>query len=55
MVYADTVQPAIDVVTELAQHGIDVFDTGPHRVRFVVHLHITDEDVERLLAVCGMK
>ncbi len=54
MVYADTVQPATDVVAELAQHGIDVFDTGPHRVRFVVHLHITDEDVERLLAVCGM-
>ena len=53
MVYVDCRSPAKDVVQTLASHGIDVLDTGAHRVRFVVHLHITDEDVTRLLSVCA--
>ena len=53
MVYVDCRSPAKDIVANLAAHGIDVLDTGEHRVRFVVHLHITDEDVTRLLSVCS--
>ena len=52
MVYVATDRPATEVVGELSSNGIDAFDTGPHTVRLVVHLHITDEDIERLLAVC---
>ena len=52
MVYVATDRPATEVVSELSSNGIDAFDTGPHTVRLVVHLHITDEDIERLLAVC---
>jgi threonine aldolase len=53
MVYVDCAAPAQQVVEKLAGHGIDILDTAAHRVRFVVHLHITDEDVERLLSVCA--
>lgn len=52
MVYADCASPASEVVDLLASNGIDVLDTAAHRVRFVVHLHITDEDVAKLFNVC---
>ena len=52
MVYVDCIDLASDVVSVLAAHGVDVLDTGAHRIRFVVHLHITDDDVDQLLAVC---
>ena len=52
MVYVDTVLPAIEIVETLSKYGVDVFDTGDHRIRIVVHLHITDEDVERFLSIC---
>jgi len=48
MVYVDTEQPAKQWVEHLSTHGIDVFDVGPHRLRFVVHLHVEDKDVIRL-------
>lgn len=52
MVYVDCRSPAAEVLAVLAEHGIDALDTGEHRFRIVCHLHITDEDVERLLTVC---
>ena len=53
MVYVDCRSPSSEVVATLANHGVDVLETGPHRLRFVVHLHITDEDIARLLACCN--
>jgi threonine aldolase len=52
MVYVSCQSASEVVVNTLRHHGIDVLETGANRIRFVVHLHITDEDVERLLAVC---
>lgn len=49
MVYIDTEAPAVDIVTGLAEHGVDLFDIGPHSIRVVTHLHITDEDVARTI------
>jgi len=34
----------------LAEHGVYVLDVGPTAVRAVVHLHITDDDIERTIA-----
>jgi threonine aldolase len=50
MVYVNTEVPAADVASSLAELGIDLFDIAPNSVRIVVHLHITDEDVERIIA-----
>ena len=36
---------------ELANHGIDVLDVGPTAVRAVVHLHVTDEDIDQVINV----
>ena len=47
MIYAETVEPAADVVAKYAENGIDMFDLSPHRLPVVVHLHITDDGVER--------
>ncbi len=52
MVYVDCRAPASEVLSTLADNGIDVLDTGAHRFRIVCHLHITDEDVDRLIDVC---
>ena len=49
MVYVDTDAPAAEVVNGLAAHGIDLFDIGPHSIRVVTHLNITDEDVTRTI------
>ena len=53
MVYVECKQPASEVAEILASSGIDVFDISPTHVRIVIHLHITDEDVQRLLEVCA--
>ena len=53
MVYAQCQSPAADVARRLEARGIDLFDIAQDRIRVVVHLHITDEDVERFLAVCN--
>jgi threonine aldolase len=50
MVYVNTEAPATEVVASLAELGIDLFDIALNTVRIVVHLHITDEDVERIIA-----
>jgi threonine aldolase len=50
MVYVDTETPATEVAASLAELGIDLFDIALNTVRIVVHLHITDEDVERIIA-----
>ncbi|MEL0331120.1 MAG: GntG family PLP-dependent aldolase [Candidatus Poseidoniales archaeon] len=51
MVYAETTERAADVVAKFAAQGIDMFDLADNRIRVVVHLHITDEDVEHFRAV----
>ena len=33
MIYAETVEPAADVVAKYAENGIDMFDLSPHRLR----------------------
>jgi threonine aldolase len=51
MVYAETTESAADVVAKFAEHGIDMFDLADNRIRVVIHLHITDEDIEQFRAV----
>jgi threonine aldolase len=51
MVYIDSVMGAKKLMAELANHGIDVLDVGPTAVRAVVHLHVTDEDIEKVIQV----
>jgi threonine aldolase len=50
MVYVDCKMPASELVASLAELGIDLFDTGANTVRIVTHLHITDEDVQRIIS-----
>ena len=50
LVYVNCNIPAADVVVSLAEHGIDMFDLPYNRVRVAIHLHITDEDVDRIIA-----
>ena len=52
MVYVECKRPAAEVAATLAASGIDVFDISPTHVRIVIHLHITDDDVQRLIDVC---
>ena len=51
MVYAETTESAAAVVAMFAAQGIDMFDLADNRIRVVVHLHITDEDVAHFQAV----
>ena len=51
MVYAETTESAADIVAKFAAQGIDMFDLADNRIRIVVHLHITDEDVAHFQAV----
>jgi len=51
MVYAKTKRPAAEVVEQYAANGIDMFDLSDNRIRVVVHLHITDEDVDRFTSI----
>ena len=50
MVYVDGDLGAKQIMAGLAEHGVDVLDVGPTAVRAVVHLHITDDDIERTIA-----
>ena len=50
MVYVTTEAPATEVVAGLAEHGVDLFDLESHSIRVAIHLHITDEDVDKTLA-----
>tara|TARA_Y100001933_G_scaffold186711_1_gene185701 strand:+ start:1989 stop:3029 length:1041 start_codon:yes stop_codon:yes gene_type:complete len=49
LVYVNCKIPAKEVVSSLAEHGVDLFDLPYNRVRVAIHLHITDEDVERII------
>ena len=49
MVYFQSEVPATQVMEELQRSGIDVMDIQPHACRIVVHLHITDEDINRIV------
>ncbi len=49
MVYFQSEVPATQVMEKLQKLGIDVMDIQPHACRIVVHLHITDEDIERII------
>jgi threonine aldolase len=49
MVYVTCEKSAHTVVEELQKHGIDLFDLGPNSVRIVCHLHIDDEDEQRII------
>jgi len=40
---------AVDLVKRLAEKGVDVLDQTESSVRVVVHLHITDEDIDRTI------
>lgn len=53
MVYVKCLQPADKVALELQNNGVDVFDISPTHIRIVVHLHITDEDIERFIDLCN--
>jgi len=50
MVYIDGELGALQILAGLAEHGVDVLDVGPTAVRAVIHLHITDEDIDRTIA-----
>ncbi|MDG1524765.1 MAG: GntG family PLP-dependent aldolase, partial [Candidatus Thalassarchaeaceae archaeon] len=50
MVYVDGELGALQIMAGLAEHGVDVLDVGPTAVRAVIHLHITDEDIDRTIA-----
>lgn len=43
---------ADDFIAHLEQHGILAFATGPRSIRFVLHLDVSDEDVEKVVKVC---
>ena len=51
MVYVDCREDgAKALVKELAKMGVDVLDLEDSTIRAVVHLHITDEDIDRAIA-----
>jgi|TARA_B110000438_G_C15293269_1_gene427815 threonine aldolase len=51
MVYISTANgEAQKVVDQLAEHGVDTLTIDDSTVRAVIHLHITDEDIERTIA-----
>jgi len=48
MVYVDCEEGgAKDLVESLSRRGVDVLDLSDSTVRAVVHLHVTDEDIDR--------
>ncbi len=49
MVYINGEMSAPQILEELAVNGVDVLEVGPTAVRAVVHLHITDEDIDRTI------
>ena len=51
MVYVDCREDgAKALVNELAKMGVDVLDLEDSTIRAVVHLHLTDEDIDRAIA-----
>ena len=42
---------ANEVSQKMAEAGIDMFDISPTHCRIVTHLHITDEDVNKVIDV----
>ena len=42
---------ANEVSQKMAEAGIDMFDISPTHCRIVTHLHITDEDVNKVIEV----
>jgi len=46
IVLFDTVKPAAEVVTKLAEKGIKANSTDKHRIRFVLHLDVHPDQVE---------
>ena len=53
MIYVQTKNPAAEVVKALAEYEIDAFDLTSDSIRLVTHLHITDEDVTRVMHAFG--
>ena len=49
MVYIQGDQGAKEILRKLTELGIDVLEVGPIAVRAVIHLHITDEDIDRTI------
>jgi threonine aldolase len=49
MVYFESKAPALEVMEGLRRMNIDVLDVKPNVCRIVVHLHVTDEDVEHII------
>ncbi len=49
LVYVNYAGSAKELVEKLGVRGIDMFDLPYNRVRIAIHLHITDEDVERII------
>ena len=49
LVYVNYAGSAKQLVEKLRVRGIDMFDLPYNRVRIAIHLHITDEDVERII------
>ena len=52
MVYVECTKPASEIASELQKNGVDVFDISPTQIRVVVHLHITDDDVNAFIGLC---
>ena len=51
MVYFESKMPALEVLERLSEQSIDVLDVKPNVCRIVVHLHVTDEDVQRIIEI----
>ncbi|MDE0857064.1 MAG: aminotransferase class I/II-fold pyridoxal phosphate-dependent enzyme [Candidatus Poseidoniaceae archaeon] len=51
MVYFDSTVDATTIVEALSTAGVDVLDIGPNSCRIVVHLHVTDEDVDAVINI----
>jgi threonine aldolase len=49
MVYFESNVKATKVMQALSTSGIDVLDIGPNTCRIVLHLHVTDEDVNHVI------
>ena len=50
MVYVNCLESdSNQIMGRLSQRGVDVLDESESIVRAVVHLHITDEDIERAI------
>jgi len=49
MAYIQTERLAADVMQDLAAKGIDLFDIAENSLRAVIHLHITDDDIDRTI------